>query len=144
MCEKMNACIALGFAGTCEEAFACYAQALGGTIEFMMRWADSAMADQAPPEWGQKIFHATLNVAGTRIVGGDPVPAKYEQLKGFSVILNIDDVGRAESVFKALAENGTVQTPLQETFWSQRFGALVDRFGVPWTINCEQAVKAGT
>jgi PhnB protein len=28
--------------------------------------------------------------------------------------------------------------PLQETFWSSSFGVLVDRFGVPWTINCEQ------
>jgi PhnB protein len=28
---------------------------------------------------------------------------------------------------------------LQETFWALRFGALVDRFGIPWTINCERA-----
>jgi hypothetical protein len=29
--------------------------------------------------------------------------------------------------------------PIQETFWAQRFGMLVDRFGVPWIINCEAA-----
>ena len=27
--------------------------------------------------------------------------------------------------------------PLEKTFWAQRFGALVDRFGIPWMINCE-------
>jgi uncharacterized glyoxalase superfamily protein PhnB len=43
------------------------------------------------------------------------------------------------TVFHALAENGTVQMPLQKTFWSVRFGVLVDQFGIPWAINCEQA-----
>jgi PhnB protein len=28
--------------------------------------------------------------------------------------------------------------PIQQTFWAQRFGMLVDRFGTPWMINCEQ------
>jgi hypothetical protein len=25
-----------------------------------------------------------------------------------------------------------------ETFWAARFGMLVDRFGIPWMINCEK------
>jgi PhnB protein len=29
--------------------------------------------------------------------------------------------------------------PLQQTFWAQRFGTLVDRFGIPWIINCAPA-----
>jgi PhnB protein len=31
--------------------------------------------------------------------------------------------------------------PIQKTFWSVRFGMLVDRFGIPWMINREQAVE---
>jgi PhnB protein len=27
--------------------------------------------------------------------------------------------------------------PLQKTFWAERFGTFIDRFGVPWMINCE-------
>jgi PhnB protein len=26
---------------------------------------------------------------------------------------------------------------LEKTFWAERFGVVVDRFGVPWVINCE-------
>jgi PhnB protein len=26
--------------------------------------------------------------------------------------------------------------PIQETFWSVRFGIVVDPFGIPWEINC--------
>jgi PhnB protein len=29
--------------------------------------------------------------------------------------------------------------PVQQTFWSVRFGMLVDQFGIPWIVNCEQA-----
>jgi PhnB protein len=31
--------------------------------------------------------------------------------------------------------------PLEKTFWAERFGMVVDRFGVPWLINCEGAAQ---
>jgi PhnB protein len=58
----------------------------------------------------------------------------------FAVTLGIDDPMDAERIFLALAENGTVQMPLQKTFWAVRFGVLVDQFGIPWAINCEQTL----
>jgi PhnB protein len=41
-------------------------------------------------------------------------------------------------VFHALAADGNVTMPIQETFWARRFGMLTDRFGTPWMINCEK------
>jgi len=29
---------------------------------------------------------------------------------------------------------------LQETFWAIRFGMVVDRFGIPWMVNCGRPV----
>jgi PhnB protein len=52
-------------------------------------------------------------------------------------MLGIKDPAEAERIFQALADNGTVRMPLQETFWAVRFGMLVDRFGIPW-INCSK------
>ncbi len=46
---------------------------------------------------------------------------------------------RLEKDISRACGNGTVQMPLQKTFWSVRFGVLVDQFGKPWAINCEQA-----
>ncbi|HKS38038.1 MAG TPA: hypothetical protein VJW76_12650 [Verrucomicrobiae bacterium] len=62
-----------------------------------------------------------------------------EQPKGFSVVLGLDDPKGAERIYNALAENGTVLFPLQKTFWAVCFGVVVDQFGIPWSINCEQA-----
>jgi PhnB protein len=42
----------------------------------------------------------------------------------------------------ASTENGKVQMPIQKTFWAARFGMLVDRFGIPWMINCEGAAES--
>jgi PhnB protein len=54
-------------------------------------------------------------------------------------MLALKDPAEAERIFEALAENGAVHMPLQETFWAARFGMLVDRFGTPWMINCGKA-----
>jgi PhnB protein len=71
-------------------------------------------------------------------MGGDPPADRYEEPKGFSVSFSVEKPADAERVFHALAEGGTVKMPIQETFWAQRFGMLVDRFGIPWMINCER------
>jgi PhnB protein len=50
------------------------------------------------------------------------------------------DAAEADRVFAALAEGGTVEIPIAETFWARRFGMVVDRFGIPWLVNCEKGV----
>jgi hypothetical protein len=44
-------------------------------------------------------------------------------MKGFSVTLVLKNPAEAERIFSALAENGTVCMPLEETFFAFRFGA---------------------
>jgi len=131
--------ISLVFNGECDAAFTLYQQCLGGTVTFRLAWGDSPMADQAPPEWRDKILHATLTLGGTALSGADVL--SYQRPQGFQIQLNLDDVAAAERIFTQLAEGGEVTVPLQQTFWAQRFGAVVDRFGVPWSVNCgEQGV----
>ena len=59
-------------------------------------------------------------------------------MTGIMVTLGIDDPAEAERIFHVLSENGTVQMPIQETFWARRFGMLVDQFGTPWMVNYEE------
>ncbi len=129
----------LTFNGECEAAFQFYERCLCGKILVMLTYGSSPMANQAPPEWSGKILHASLTVGDNTLVGADLLPGQYERPKGFYVLLGIDDPADAERIYHALAENGTVLMPIQETFWARRFGVLVDRFGIPWEINCEPA-----
>jgi PhnB protein len=62
----------------------------------------------------------------------------HEPMQGVSVSLSVEELGEADRVFAALAENGTVRMPIQETFWALHFGMLTDQFGTAWMINCER------
>jgi PhnB protein len=124
------------FNGQCEAAFKFYEQCLGGKITGMWTHAGTPAESEVPPEWRHKILHATLNVGGYLLQGADAPPAQYQKPQGFSIKLDLKDPAQAERTFHALAENGTVQMPIQETFWAARFGMLVDQFGIPWIINC--------
>jgi PhnB protein len=129
------------FNGQCEAAFKFYEHCLGGKIEALLPHESSPAASQVPPEWGKKIMHALMRIDGQSLMGSDAPPSHYEQPKGFSVSLQIKDPKEAERVFHALAENGQIKMPFQETFWALRFGMLVDRFGIPWMINCEKPAQ---
>ena len=126
----------LTFNGQCESALKFYEKCLGGKILMMMTYGDSPMAKQMPPDWGKKIIHATFALADQTLGAADAFPGSYQKPQGFSVTLNIDTAAEADRIFKMLAEKGTVQMPVQETFWALRFGMFVDQFGTPWMINC--------
>ena len=128
----------LTFHGTCEEAFKFYENCLRGKITFMMTYEDSPMAGQAPPGWAKKILHAGLASGDGVLEGCDAPPGEYKKPQSFCVMLRPKNAAEAERIFNALAKEGTVQIPFGETFWALRFGMVVDRFGMPWLINCEK------
>jgi PhnB protein len=129
------------FNGQCEAAFKFYEKCLGGKIEAIFTFGQSPMAQQVPVEWGSKVMHARMNIDGMILLGCDPPPDRYQPPQGFSVSLSVKDPAETERIFHELEENGTVQMPIQKTFWSARFGMLVDQFGIPWILNCEQAAE---
>jgi len=128
----------LFFNGQCEAAFKFYAEILGGKIVAMMTHAGTPAENQVPPEWREKIIHARMVIGEQLLMGSDAPPGHFHQPQGFSVSLVVDRPEDAERIFHPLAENGTVKMPLQKTFWAIRFGMLVDRFGIPWMVNCEE------
>ena len=131
----------LSFNGQCEAAFKFYEQCLGGKIEAMFPYEGSPMAEQVPAEWRNKVMHAEFKLGDRVLMGSDCTSELYEKPQGNSVMLGIEDPAKAEQVFHALSENGTVQMPIQETFWAVRFGMLVDQFGIPWMINCDKPAE---
>jgi predicted 3-demethylubiquinone-9 3-methyltransferase (glyoxalase superfamily) len=50
----------------------------------------------------------------------------------------------SERIFRDLAAEGQVLMPLEKTFWAERFGMVVDRFGIPWLVNCEVAASTAS
>jgi len=135
----MNIIPHLNFNGQCKEAFDFYAELLDGEIKFSMTWGEMpGGADQFPPETHKLIMHTTLEVDGHLLMGADSPPDRYTEPKGMTVSIGVKDKGKGERVFNALAKDGKVTMPFEQTFWSQGFGMCVDRFGIPWMVNTEQ------
>jgi PhnB protein len=132
----------LNFNGQCEAAFQFYERCFGGKIVSMVTFDGAGDASQLPAGWGKKIMHAHM-VAGEQVLmGADAPPGRYEQPQGFSMSIHVEQPAEAERVFHALAENGKVQMPLQQTSWAPKFGMVVDQFGIPWIVNCAAASAA--
>ena len=85
---------------------------------------------------GDRIVHANICIDGVEIAGADVDPEKYSKPAGFFVLLGVESADRVKSLFKALQSEGQVVLPPQATFWSPCYAIVIDRFGVPWKLNC--------
>ena len=106
----------LFFDGNCEEAFKFYEKVLGGKIQDMLPHAGTPAESFVPPEWRNKIMHASMKIGDDLLMASDAPPQFKASMQGFSVSLHVKDTKEAERAFKALSEGGTVKMPLEETF----------------------------
>ena len=130
----------LMFNGRTEEALKFYEKALGAKIEMVMRFKD-APEGQCPPELENKVMHSSFKIGDTVVMASDGMCSGEPKLefKGFSLTLNPKTEAECERLFNALADGGQVQQPLVKTFFSPKFGAVSDKFGVNWMVLVEQA-----
>ncbi len=129
----------LFFGGHCEEAIQFYHTALGANVEMIMRFKESPEPPppgMMPPNWGEKVMHASLNIGGARLMASDGCFAT-KSFSGFSLSLSLPDEPAAQRAFTALTEGGTVEMPLGKTFWSPCFGMVTDRFGIAWMVTVD-------
>jgi len=127
----------LFYPGNCDEAIAFYRDALGAQELFKMRFKDAPPDPQRPmpPEFAEKVMHATLQVGDAQFMMSDgDCMTQNDKFLGFSVSLAAPDAATAERYFNALTKDGKVTMPFQKTFWSPGFGMLSDKFGVPWMV----------
>lgn len=134
----------LNFPRSTEDAFLFYKSVFG--TEFVgpiMRFGDIPSSPEFPPLSGndrQLVMHVELPITGGHILMGTDAPESmgFKILMGNNLSINLEPDTRAEceELFRALAEGGKIEHPLQEMFWGSYFGSLVDKFGVKWMFNC--------
>jgi PhnB protein len=126
----------LTFGGRLDEALEFYRQALGAEVEMVMRFNESP---QPPPPgmlqkgFEKKIMHASFRVRGVSLMASDGCDEKAK-FSGFRLALAVPTEADARRAFDALADGGSVEMPLNKTFWSPCFGMVTDRFGLGWMV----------
>jgi len=122
------------FNGNAEEALGHYRDAFGGDIQ-IMRYEGSPAEQCAPPDWGSKVLHGALKTEVGLIMASD---ATTDQVSNpgdnVEIAVEVPSEADAEKVFTQLRKGGQVTMPLEKTFFSSKFGMLVDKFGIRWMI----------
>ena len=126
----------LFYDGNCEEALKFYQKVLGARIEAMHRFGEGPPEMPSAPEHKNRIMHARLTIDGEVLMASDGMPGQFNKPQGFAVSLQVEDPADAERRFNALADGGSVNMPFGKTFFSKGFGMCVDKFGIPWMVNC--------
>lgn len=124
----------LNFDGRAREAMDFYADVFGAQVTQRFRYGDSPMCDEMGPEYRDRIMHSQLEIAGATLMAADGPPPHAPGSTCVNIV--VDAPAEAERVFHALAEGGQVHMAIEETFWAYRFGALQDRYGKGWMVNC--------
>ena len=135
----------LYFGGNCQEAVEFYQRALGAEVQMLMRFnecPEPPPPGMVPDNWGDKIMHACLKVGDTLVMASDGCGSEQAGFKGFSLAVSVANEAEADRLFAALCDRGQVTMPLAKTFFSPRFGMLVDRFGISWTIVAQAEAQA--
>ncbi len=125
----------LNFNGTAEKAIALYEKALGAKTEGTMRFGDIP-GNTPAPENKNRIIHARLHIGGGIVMISDtPANMPTPPAGNTHVLLDFDDASDMKKKFDALASDGKVTMPLQDTFWGATFGMCTDAFGISWMFN---------
>jgi PhnB protein len=125
----------INFQGKCREAMEFYRDLLRGEITQIFSYGESPMAGEMPEASHDSIMHSELVAGDAVIMGADGPPQEGKGASNVSIALSIDDVDEAERIFKGLSDGGTIGMEFQQTFWVERFGMCVDRYGIGWLIN---------
>jgi PhnB protein len=127
----------LFFRGRCEEAIEYYKDKLGAEVVMKLRFKDNPEKpgpDKVPPALDDRIMHAAIRIQGTEIMMSDGMRTGPLDFQCMSLSLSVPNEAEVDRIFHALAADGAVQMPLGKTFFSPRFGAVADKFGVSWML----------
>jgi uncharacterized glyoxalase superfamily protein PhnB len=110
------------------EAIDFYARAFGAVELYRLPWP--------LPDGGVKVGHAQLRFGDSMLYLADEFPEQGAHGPSGSSPVTIHlDVDDADAMFARAVEAGaTVAMPLEDMFWGDRYGKLVDPFGHHWAI----------
>ncbi|WP_346237220.1 VOC family protein [Niabella insulamsoli] len=130
----------LNFDGNAAEAFNFYKSVFGGEFAGgITKMGAAPGAENIAEEEKNRVMHVSLPLGnGQTLMASDIVPSMGHKLNaGNNVYLSLhpDTREEADRLFNALAEGGKVEMPMEDQFWGDYFGSLVDQFGIGWMVN---------
>jgi PhnB protein len=132
----------LHFQGTCAEALAFYADALGGTDLAVMHYGEEPDAPDHL-KGSPLVMHGQVRIGEGLLMASDFPPwAEGEAQKGVSVMQTFPGAEALRAAFDRLSGGGEVIQAPRPTFFAPAFAMLRDRFGTHWILSAEPEAGA--
>lgn len=124
----------LSFRDNAREAMTFYQSVLGGELS-VMTFGEMQMSED-PAEF-DKVMHSQLETPSDLILQGADTPNAMELNPGdnIGVSLHGDDNEELVGYWDRLSEGASITVPFEIAPWGDRFGMLVDKFGINWLLN---------
>jgi PhnB protein len=109
-----------------------------GAIEFYKKAFGAQEIHRMPMPSGDKLMHAMIRIGDSFIMMADEFPDMKcvgpKSLGGSPVTLHLY-VNDVDAAFKRAVDAGcTVSMPLDDMFWGDRYGKVVDPYGHHWSL----------
>ncbi len=94
------------------------------------RWGNGAPVAEG------KIMQATFELNGNLFMCSDSPPVHdWDFSPAVSNYINCENEDEMSRLFSKLSENGKITMPLNNYGFSQKFGWVIDQFGISWQLN---------
>lgn len=107
-----------------------------GAIDYYVRAFDATESYRLP--MGDKIGHAEIRIGDSAIMLSDEWPdmnALSPKSRGGATAAFMIYVDDADAAFdQAIKAGGSVDKPVQDQFWGDRTGTVIDPYGHKWTL----------
>lgn len=128
----------VSFNGNCREAVEFYAKAFGTDAPKFMTYGDGPQDEDMGLSDADKglIMYTDLTISGAQVMFCDTPPG-MPFVAGTNISLTIvtKDEDEIRRLFRDLGDGGEVGMELQETFWSNLYGMVTDKFGINWQFS---------
>lgn len=129
----------LNFMGNTGETMNFYKSVFGGEFTIYEKFKSVPGGEKMSAEDQEKFMHISLVMPnGVTIMATDALESMGQQLNfgnNYHICIQAESEAEADKLFNSLSDGGTIEMPLNKTFWGAYFGMCKDRFGVLWMIN---------
>ena len=136
----------VNFDGNCREAVEFYAKVFNTQKpEFMTFGSMPPDPEMVLDEKDKnRIMYTDLNIHDTTVMFCDNMSG-MPFVNGNNIALTIvtKDENEIRRLFDELGAGGEVDMELQETFWSNLFGMVTDKFGISWQLSHDSGKEYG-
>lgn len=131
----------LYFENNCREAFDLYRQVFRGELSRLTTYAEAPTDLPSPPaSETDRIMYVELRVGKSRLTGSDRLTGFGPQNRvgnNFCVAISVESREETDRICEELSKEGQVWIAPRDVFWGAYFAMFTDRFGVNWTVSCD-------